>query len=217
MFKPKEIGHLIIAIILFAFIISFLNIFEKGIDVFLPALLIAFIVIAVNVVAKKLLSFFLEVEIEQKILHWQRWGWYERSYFKRPIPVGIILPFLLVWISYPTGFIKMLTFLQFEPKPTSARVAKRHGLYRYAELTEWHIAAIAGMGIFINLALAVIAYLLNYPELAKFSIYYSAWNILPLGQLDGSKLLFGSRRLWAFLVILTLIGLFYTLVLGYFM
>ena len=128
------------------------------------------------------------------------------------------LPFVLVWITYPYyGFIKMLTFLQFDPKPTSARAAKRHGLYRYSELTEWHIAAIAGIGIFANLLFSIFAYIFGYSEIAKYNIYYAAWNLLPLGQLDGAKLLFSSRRLWVPLVILTLIGLFYSLILGYLM
>lgn len=214
MIKLKEIVHLIIAILLFAFIISFL----KESYIFLASLLIASIIILVNVFSKKLLAYYLETETEQKIWHFQRWGWYQRSYFKKPIPIGLILPFILVLISYPYGFLKVLTFLQFDVKPTSARAAKRHGLYRYSEMTEWHIAAIAGIGIFANLVLAVLAYVIGYSDLARYSIYYAAWNLLlPLGQLDGAKILFSSRRLWALLVILTLIGLFYALVLGKFM
>lgn len=209
MFKLKEFGQVLLAIVLFAFIISFL----KGVDAFLAALLIAAIIIFVNILAKKLMAYHLEAEIEQKIWHLQRWGYYKRSQFNSPKPVGIILPFLLVWLSYPYGFLKMLTFLQFEVKPTPARAAKRHGLYRFTEMTEWHIASIAAIGIFLNLVLAVAAYIFNYPNLARFSIYYSLWNLLPIGQLDGSKILFGSRIVWVILVILSLIGLFYALVL----
>lgn len=205
MFKLKELAHIFIVILLFAFIISFL----EGINAYLIALLLAAIILFVNILSKKLLAFFLELEIEQKIWHFQRWGLYERSHFKKPIPIGIILPFLLSWISYPIGFIKMLTFLQFEPKPTSARKAKRHGLYRFSEMTEWHIAAIAGIGIFANLVLAIIAYIAGFPDLARYSIYFSVWNMLPIGQLDGTKILFGSKILWVILTILSLIGLFF--------
>ena len=98
MFKLNEIIHIIIAIVLFAFVINFL----KEFNAFLFALLIAFIIIIVNVLSKKLMAFYLDSEIEQKILHFQRWGWYQRSYFKKPIPIGIILPFVLVWLSYPS-------------------------------------------------------------------------------------------------------------------
>jgi len=215
MFKLKEAAHLVIVAILFAFVIGIESIVSKDLAAFLVYLLIAFIIIFVSVFAKKLFAYSREIEIEQKILHWRRWGWYERSYFKKSLPAGLILPFVLVWITYPYyGFIKMLTFLQFDPQPTTARAAKRHGLYRYSELTEWHIAAIAGIGIFASLVLSVFAYIFNFPNLARYSIYYAAWNLLPLGQLDGSKLLFGSRRLWVLLAILVLIGLFYSLFLG---
>ncbi len=212
MLKLNELINILIAIILFAFVINFLKDFAS----FLSALLIAFIILAVNVLSKKLIAYYLEAEIEQKILHFQRWGWYKRSYFKKPIPIGIILPFALVWFSYPAGFLKMLTFLQFDVSPTSGRAAKRHGLYRFTEMTEWHIASIAGIGIFMNLVLAALAYFLGgyanwIPILGKFSIYYAIWNLLPLGQLDGSKIFFGSIRLWFVLTILSLVGLGYAL------
>lgn len=207
MFKIRELIHIALAIILFAFVISFL----QNLSVYLVALLIATVILFVNILAKKLMAYHLDSTIEQKIWHFQRWGFYERSYFKKPIPIGMILPFALVWLSYPSGFFRCLTFLQFDVKPTTARAAKRRGLYRYSEMTEWHIAAIAAIGIFANLVLAIISYLLNYPILARFSIYYAIWNLLPLSQLDGTKILFGSRILWLTLLILSLIGLFFAL------
>lgn len=207
MFKLKELVQILLIIVLFAFIISFL----ERVEAFLVALATAAIIIFVNVITKKLTAYYHESEIEQSILQWQRWGWYERSKLKKPIPMGIILPFLLVWLSYPTGFLKMLTFLQFEVKPSTSRVAKRHGLYRFSEMTEWHIATIGGMGIFACLVLGVVAYLLGYPDLSRYSIYFAVWNLLPISQLDGTKIFFGSRRLWVALAFLTLIGLFFAL------
>ncbi len=207
MFSIKELAAIITVIILFAFIISFL----QGLEVFLSALITATIIIAVNVISKKLIAYRLDSKIEQKIWQWQRWGFYERSKLKKPIPAGIIFPFILIWISYPLGFLKMLTFLQFDVSPLPSRAAKKHSLYRYTEMTEWHIASIAGFGIFCVLVLAAVAYLLNYPDLARYSIYFSLWNLLPIGQLDGCKILFGSRLLWYILSIFVLIGLFYSL------
>ena len=120
----------------------------------------------------------------------------------------LIFPFVLIWLSYPFGFLKILTFLQFDAKPSITRVAKRRGAYRYSELTEWHIALIAGGGIIATLVLALIAYLLNYPELARFAIFYSSWNtLLPISQLDGCKILFGSKIFWFILSAICLIGL----------
>ena len=59
----------------------------------------------------------------------------------------------------------------------------------------------------MNLVLAVVAYIIGQPDLARYSIYFSVWNLLHLGQLDGTKIFFGSRILWVVLFILSLIGL----------
>lgn len=211
MFKIKEISHIIIAIILFGFIISFL----KGLNAFLIASLVAAVVLLTNIIAKKITAYTVGVETEQKILEFQRWGYYERSKFKKPKPFGIIVPFLLVWLSYPTGFLKMFTFLQTEIKPTIARVARKHGgLRRFPDITEWHTSLVPGIGITANLVLALVAYLIHSPlflDIAKYSIYYSIWNFLPLSQLDGTKIFFGSKELWFVLLFFTLIGLFFAL------
>jgi len=201
MLKLTEVIHLIIAILLFAFVINFLE------GNFLPALIAAFIIIAVNVAAKKLMAFRLDSEVTHKIWHLQRWGYYERSYFKKPIPLGIILPFLLVWISYPIGFLKVLTFIQSDIKPTPLRVTRRRGSIRqrYSAMTEWHLSLIAGMGILATAILGILAYLFNLPLLAGFSAYYSIWNLLPISQIDGCKIFFGSKIFWIFLTIISLI------------
>jgi len=201
----KEVSHLVISIVLFAFVISFL----QGIEIFAIGLLIAFVILGVNVLVKEFVASSLDAKIENKIWHLQRWGWYERSYFKKPIPVGVIIPFLLSILSF--GAIACLTFLQTNIEATPARVAKRRGgARRFAEVTEWHHAAIPAAGIGANLIFALLFYIFfrNIPlvlDIAKFSVYYSMWNLLPLGQLDGTKILFGSRILWLFLVIISLI------------
>tara|TARA_Y100000310_G_C20635610_1_gene790994 strand:+ start:51 stop:692 length:642 start_codon:yes stop_codon:yes gene_type:complete len=195
----KEVSHLVIVIILFAFIISFL----QGISVFAWALLIAFITLGVNIIAKEFTASYLDAEIKNKIWHLQRRGWYDRSKFKKPIPTGVIIPFLLSILSW--GSIACLTFLQTDIKATSARTAKRRGgATRFAEMTEWHIGAIPAMGIVANLIIAILLYTFfrNIPlilDIVKFNIYYAIWNLLPIGQLDGTKIFFGSRYLWLFL------------------
>ena len=209
MFTLKEVVHIAIAIILFAFIINFLS------NSFQSALIIAALILIVNVAAKEFAAYFHQATIEHKIWQFQRWGYYERSHLKRPIPAGIIFPFLLLWVSYPYGFLKMLTFIQSDIKATTARVAKkRGGLYRFSEMSEWHIGLICGAGIFANLILVVIGLLIGDPisiKLADYSIYYVLWNLIPFGQLDGAKIFFGSKVLWPLLAILSLIGLFFIL------
>ncbi len=207
MFKLKELPHIALAIILFAFIISFL----QGQEAYLTALWISAVILMVNIFFKKLMAYHYESETEQKIWHWQRWGYYERSHLKKPLPMGLILPFILVWLSYPLGFIKVLTFLEFDVKPTAARTAKRRGsvIQRYSEITEWHQAAIAGLGIGACLILALFAYIYNIPMLARYAVFFSVWNMLPISKLDGAKILFGGKLLWALLALFCVIGLFF--------
>lgn len=202
MFKLNEIYHILLAVILLGFVMSFS--LEFKIETFLIYLLFALIVIFVNILVKKLLAYYTDCDIETKIWHFQRYGLYERSYFRKPIPIGFILPLLLSVVSL--GAIKFLTLLQFEVSPLKYRVAKRIGLYRFSELTETHIGAIAYSGIIANLVLAILAYLINVPELARLSVYYAAFNMLPLGKLDGNKIFFGSMITWFALAIIT--GLF---------
>jgi membrane-associated protease RseP (regulator of RpoE activity) len=202
MLNIKEGAHILIATILFAFVISFLQPFNQ----FTFALIVAFIILVFSIGTKKITAYILDADINHKIWLFQRWGYYERSYFPKPIPMGIILPFLGVWLSYPSGILKILTFLQFDVKSKTERVSKRYGNIRTTEMTDFDISIIAFVGIISCLVLSIIAYFINQPLIAKFSIYYALWNLIPISQLDGTKLFFGSRILWIIAIILTIIA-----------
>ncbi len=200
MIKTKEMIHIILVIILFAFILWF---FQDS-SLILPSFIIAAVVICTNVIAKKIAARYFQAEAEIKIWEFQRWGYYTRSHFKSPKPIGIILPFLLVLAS-ATGFIKMLTFLQTDISPTLRRITKkRGGLRRYYELTEWHNGWIITIGIIATLCLSLLPYIFGKHELlislAKYGVYYSIWNMIPIGQLDGTKIFFVSFKFWLFMV-----------------
>lgn len=206
MITAKEVGHIILAIIIFAFITSAKTLFEtpsQGGEKFVIMLLFGLIIIAVYTFAKKIVAYYYEVGIETKIWQFTRWGIYERSHFKNPIPIGLILPFLLSILTF--GYVPWLALLQSDEKATVERAARRHDFYSYSELTEWHIGVISASGIVVSLVLAILAYLINQTELAKLSIYYAAFNLIPVGQLDGTKVFFGSKVLWAILVAICII------------
>src|SRR4030042_4545382 len=196
MIKAKEMVHIILVIILFAFILWF---FQDE-SLILTSFIIAAVVILTNVVAKKIAARYFHTEAEIKIWEFQRWGYYQRSQFKSPKPIGLILPFLLVFAS-ATGFLKMLTFLQTDITPTIRRVAKkRGGLQRFYELTEWHNGYIVTIGIIATLCLSLLPYIFGKNDLlvdiAKYGVYYSIWNMIPIGQLDGTKIFFISSNFW---------------------
>ena len=62
MIKSREIAHIFLALVLFAFIISFLD----GLNAYFYALLTAAIILFVSIAAKKIMAYHYEAETEQK-------------------------------------------------------------------------------------------------------------------------------------------------------
>lgn len=201
MLKPHELFHILIAIIVLAFVISF----ARGAEAFLLALLLSLLIIGVNILAKKAAAHYFETSIRIKTWHFQRYGFFPPSYFTTPIPIGIILPVLVSIVSL--GYAKWMAFLQFDSMPLKEKAAKKHYGGRFSELVEKHLAYIAAWGIFGNIILAVIAALFNLNDLARLSIYYGIFNIIPISQLDGTKIFFWSWRFWLFMLGLLIVSL----------
>jgi Zn-dependent protease len=201
--KIGEIGQILIAVIVLAFTLSIVNL---SLTRFLTAAIFLAIIFFVTIFAKKLMAYSLQGDIETSIWKFQRYGFYERSYFKTPIPIGIILPFLLSILTL--GKVSWLASTQTEVTATKSRVAKRHGIYRYSEMTDGDMAWIISSGIFACIILAIISYIVGFPELSKLSILFACFNLIPLGNLDGTKLFFGNLYLWIVLSALSLVGLF---------
>jgi len=209
MFKANEVGHVLLAIVVFGLVVSFESLFRTDFSVgflaFLWALLLGAVVILVNVVTKKVVAYILDSEVELKTWTWQRYWYHERSYLKKPMPLGFILPLILSIITL--GYVKFLAFLEYDMYASKSRASKRIGHVRYSELTETHVGAVGGFGILANLVLSLVAYFLGFGEVARLSMYYAFANILPLGNLDGVKIFFGSRVAWFVLAIVSAIGL----------
>lgn len=204
--KSSEILHIILAIIVLAFSATLAKL---DLASFLLAALFFAIIFLVNILVKKLTAYYLEAGAETKIWQFQRFGFKESHYLKTPIPIGIILPLLVSIASL--GNYYWLAATQTEIRALKSRVAKKHDFYSYSELTEFHIASICAAGIAACLILAFLAYLFNLPELGKLAIFFSLFNMLPLGNLDGTKIFFGSLILWFVLGAITLIAVGYAL------
>jgi hypothetical protein len=202
MFNNKEVISVLIITLILAFVLSFPN--PRNILLFtLPILL----VVLINILAKKISSFYLDSEIEIKIWEFKRYGFKPGRHLKKPFPIGAFLPVITSILTI--GNFVWLNGLTFDVKAKVYRAAKRFGLYTFSEMTEGHIGLIAASGILANLLFAVIGYLINYNTFAELNIYYAFYNLIPLSNLDGNKILFGSIVLWSFLVSLALIGLGY--------
>lgn len=213
----------LLAIILMVIILAFSNSFLKfSLFSFLNSVVFFAIILLFYVGAKKLAASYYESEEETKIWSFQRYGMYERSYLKTPVPIGIILPFILSILSL--GYIKWFAVTESEVKPTSSRAVRRHDYYSYSEMTEWHLGVISSAGILSMFILSFLAYLINQQELAKLCVYFATFNLIPLGKLDGMKIFFAGTGttprglrlpiLWTILIILDIVALFYVMVLG---
>lgn len=198
MFNEKELIWIIIVIVISTFIVIFPGNIEDPIIILAPTL-----IILLNVVVKKIAAPYFNLKIEYKVWEMQRYGFYNRSSWKKPFPMGLILPFFIYFMSL--GWIKMLTFLQFDYENISRqRLLKNKGnmIHRRIEVNESDVAFTAAWGFYALIALSVIAAFLDIRSIAVYSIYYNLWNLIPFSNLDGSRLFFGSFISWVFIIIL---------------
>lgn len=205
MLTQKEIAMILAATVVLGFVVSLVESWK----IFLYACLSILIIILVNLTAKKITAFYLDSEIETKIWEMKRWGYMSHTYFKKAIPLGLILPLIVTVLSL--GYINWMASLVFDVKPKIYRAARRYGLYKFTEMTEYHIGLIASAGIIANLLAAGIGYLVGYSDFAILNVYYALFNMVPISDLDGNKIFFGSLVLWSFLAAVVLISLFLTL------
>jgi hypothetical protein len=162
------------------------------------------IILLANTLVKKAIGYLLELKVRVGFWSWYQYGFRKDAHFKKAVPMAW-LPLLVSLFS--RGFLWWLAILEFDVDAKTERVSRKHGLYRFTEVTEWHVAWIAVFGIIANIALAIIAYFAGFELFSKLCIYYSVWSIVPISSLDGSKIFFGSRPLW--MTVATFVLLFF--------
>lgn len=205
MFTKNEIISIVVSTIIIAFSVNFLL---SGGIAFLWTLLAVFAVIMLNIIAKKMMGYYLETDTESKLWEIYWFGFKKNRHFNKPFPLGAFLPPLMKLMLLPLHGFTWMASLTFDVKPKVYRAARRHGFYNFSGMTEAHIGYIAAAGIVANLLVAVIGYLIGWTEFAQLSVYYAFFNMIPLSNLDGNKILFGNIVLWSFLATLVLIGMF---------
>lgn len=166
-----------------------------------------FLIIGINILIKKLVAYTLEAKVETKFWSLERYGFKEKQHFKKPIYM-LWLPPLISLMTRGGSFLWM-PILEFDIKARIERVAKRHELYRFTQITDWHMGLIVFWGVMANVFLYIILNFFGLSEIAVLSLYYAIWSILPISSLDGTKLLFGDRKLWVIAGIIILIAFFW--------
>lgn len=197
--SAKEVGLLVLLSAIVALGGLFFNF-----TTFINYLVLYLIIFFVYVVTQKLTAYYHEAVTETKVWNIQRHGFPEKAYSKSPIPIGLIIAVILPLLTMGRG--KWLALTQTEIVARKARVARRHGFYSFPELTEWHIGSIAASGIIALFGLSVLSYIFGFTLISKLSVYFAFYNLIPYGNLDGSKVFFGSPGLWAVLFVIALVG-----------
>lgn len=185
----KEVSVIILASLVLALIVAF-----KNKTVLFPAIIIFFIILTINTLTKKSIGYYLETKIKTKLWSIYQYEFRKDRHFKKPLPM-IWLPLFLTLIT--RGFFLWLGILEFDVEAKTERVSKRHGLYRFTQVTEWHMAIITIWALSANLIFAIIGYIAGFELFTKLSIYFIAWSTIPIPGLDGSKIFFSNRTLWA--------------------
>ncbi len=207
MFKKREIITILAAILIIGISVSLITTWQ----IFIYTLLAIFIAFLVNILAKKMMSYYLDTEIEIKFWEIKRYGFSPKKQFKKAFPAGIFMPIIVSVLSL--GSLMWLASLVFDIKPKLYRAAKRHGLYSFSEITEYQIGLIAAIGVFANLAFAIMGYLAGWTIFAQLNIWLAFFNMIPVSDLDGNKIFFGNLVIWSFLASITLIGLAFKFIL----
>ncbi|MBI4143279.1 hypothetical protein HY487_00175 [Candidatus Woesearchaeota archaeon] len=187
-YTPYEVRGILISILVIGFIISFKEWGTKSFDLalglfnLLNAVLIAALSILVHDTGQRLWGLLIGYRVEFKM-----WTF--------GLVVALILAFISngsLWLIIPAGF--MIHHL----------AGPRLGWFRYG-LNYFGQAMIALAGPLFSLMLIILLKILSVfsanPLIEKaiiFNVIYAITCLLPIPPLDGSKIYFGSRMLYAF-------------------
>ena len=195
MINLKEVLILITSSLVLGYVTLSLSGF--GWSLWLVSSALALLILTVNSFGYKIGALFFNSNAE--IHHWtlQQYGFKEESYFKKPFPMWIFFPLLLYFITLET--IKWLAITTFEATPLPSRAQRK-----FSNITDWDLALMAATGLLFNVVLAFLSKLLGYNSFASLNLAFVLFNLIPFGTLSGSKILFGSRLLWVFSVVIAL-------------
>ena len=108
---------------------------------------------------------------------------------KFSFPAGLLVPLALLFLTF--GYLKFIAITVFE-------VTVLPRIRSFAKISELQLSLIALGGIIANLLVSFAFFLGGLNEFAKMNLYFAFFNLIPFSDLDGSKILFGSRLLWVF-------------------
>ena len=205
--KTPEIRDISISILIFTFVGSLYFIVKSEFNQILPTFIFSILIILLAVFSKKITAYLLDSNVEHELWNIDYLNFNKSKKLTTPLPGGIIFPLIISLITL--GAVKFTAFLTYETRALKYRASKRFGFYSYTAMTDIHNGIIGASSTVCLLILAGIAYFLpnaNLEYLAKLSIYYAFWNLIPVSKLDGTQIFFGSKILWSVLMAITTIA-----------
>jgi hypothetical protein len=210
--NKSEILQITAAIITLTIIIGFQPLINLDFTALGLSILFSFIILASNILGKKIMSSKLDADVEHQIWRFQRYGLKPKSHLNKSIPLGVIAPLFIT--IFTLGSLKLMTLMSYETKALKRRAAKRHGTFSFTEMTDFHNALVGASGIVAVLVISFLSYFVpGFGDLTKYATFYAFFNLIPFSKLDGTQIFFGSRVLWATLAVITLIFTAYALLL----
>jgi len=209
-----EWAHVIAAVLLLFVIAGLPSVTRGDVSTLSQIFVFSFIVIFVPVLIRKAIAYSLDANVEHRIWHVYQYGLRPHWHFKKEVPFGVIIPLIFTFFGFLARVpFMVMTFLTYETRALKHRAAKRFGYYSYTEMTDWHNGLIGASGIVAALLVSLVAYFPGFEVLSKMAAYYAFWNMLPLWDLDGTQILFGSKILYSVIGIITLIFTLYAFIL----
>jgi len=208
----QEILSIAAGILMMFIVFSLQFVFRGDLSALPEVLIFSVILIFVYVFVRKGVAFLLDSSVEHRV--WNVYQFYFKPdyHFKKEVPFGIILPLLLSVFSL--GIFKFPTFLTYETRALKQRAARRFGFYSFTEMTDWDNGLIGSSSIIALLAVSLIGYMLGFEYFSAMSAYFALFNMIPLSNLDGTQIFFGSRIIWSVLAFICLIFALYVFVIG---
>ncbi|MEM2821985.1 MAG: hypothetical protein QXE64_00095 [Candidatus Pacearchaeota archaeon] len=155
--------------------------------------------VLVSYFAKFLAARHFGFKIRTRLTSLQRFWFSDQYKSPFPIPVWLILPLLIAFLSY--GTIKLMTFMGTLYKPEPKR------LFRKFELDEFDMAKINISSIIACAFLVFLFHAFSLYDFAAVGAWFIVSNLIPLGSLDGSRIFYASWLTWTFLFVFCIIAL----------
>ena len=152
--EKKGVIAVLLSIVVMAVLLSF-NKSELIISNIPEYMLYSASIIGVSIIFKNIVVKKRELKMDLSLLKWRQWWFWTFAYFKKPLPVGLIIPLLFAYVS--SGYIKIFMFLEMNLEPTTARVTKKYGIRRLSGLMDWDYAITAFYGLLGTLLLTLVA------------------------------------------------------------